>query len=227
MESPQVENGAYQCIHASLGVVMATVLCDMCGLWRTVLTSYQNPLLQGPKWVREGLEEENTKDKELRQILNLPFVFKVQEREGTMRPREFRFLLLFSTWVKLLWLKLWHQPWKRSLCIRREHRVDQIISERSQGGGGCKCMMVIKILFKYGNAMEICMWASQVELVVKNPPAHAGDIRDVSLIPGSGGSPGGGHGNPLWYPCLENPMDIGDWQAMICRVTKSRTWLSD
>ena len=41
--------------------------------------------------------------------------------------------------------------------------------------------------------------------VVKNPPANAGDIRDVGLIPGSGRSPGGGHGNPLQYSCLENP----------------------
>ena len=41
--------------------------------------------------------------------------------------------------------------------------------------------------------------------MVKNPPANAGDIRDVGLIPGSGRSPGGGHGNPLQYSCLENP----------------------
>ena len=44
-------------------------------------------------------------------------------------------------------------------------------------------------------------------LVVKNPPANAGDIRDVGLIPGSGRSPGGGYGNPLQYSCLENPTD--------------------
>ena len=49
--------------------------------------------------------------------------------------------------------------------------------------------------------------ASQVALAVKNPPANAGDIRDVGLIPGPGRSPGGGHGNPLQYSCLENPMD--------------------
>ena len=42
-------------------------------------------------------------------------------------------------------------------------------------------------------------------LVVKNPPASAGDIRDVGLVPGSGRSPGGGHGNPLQYSCLKNP----------------------
>ena len=43
----------------------------------------------------------------------------------------------------------------------------------------------------------------------KNSPANAGDIRDEGLIPGSGRFPGGGHGNPLPYSCLENPMDRG------------------
>ena len=46
--------------------------------------------------------------------------------------------------------------------------------------------------------------ASQVAVVVKNSPANAGDIRDVGSIPESGRSPGGGHGNPLQYYCLEN-----------------------
>ena len=46
-------------------------------------------------------------------------------------------------------------------------------------------------------------------LVTKNWPANAGDIRDVSSITESGRSPGGGHGNPLHYPCLENLMDRG------------------
>ena len=44
-------------------------------------------------------------------------------------------------------------------------------------------------------------------LVVKNPSANAGDLRDKSSIPGYGRSPGGGHRNPLQYSCLENPMD--------------------
>ena len=48
-------------------------------------------------------------------------------------------------------------------------------------------------------------WASQVALVVKNPLASAGDIRDTGSIPGSGRSPREGHGNPLQYSCLENP----------------------
>ena len=56
---------------------------------------------------------------------------------------------------------------------------------------------------------------SQVVLVVNNPPANAGDIRDAGTIPGSGRSSGGGHGNPLQYSCLENPMDRGAWWATI------------
>jgi len=67
--------------------------------------------------------------------------------------------------------------------------------------------------------------ASQVTLMVKNPPATAGDIRDMSSIPGSQRSPGGGHSNPFQYSYLENPMDRGAWQATVHRVTKSRTQL--
>ena len=62
-------------------------------------------------------------------------------------------------------------------------------------------------------------------LVVKNPPVNAGDARDMGLIPGSGRSPGGGHGNPLQYSCLENPMDRGAWQATVHGVAKSQTRL--
>ena len=51
--------------------------------------------------------------------------------------------------------------------------------------------------------------ASQVVLVAKNPPANAGDIRDKGLAPGSGRSPGEGHGNLFQYSCPENPMDRG------------------
>ena len=57
-------------------------------------------------------------------------------------------------------------------------------------------------------------------LVVRNPPADAGGIRDVGLIPGSGRSPGGGHSNPLQYSCLVNPMDRGAWQATAHGVTE-------
>ena len=65
--------------------------------------------------------------------------------------------------------------------------------------------------------------------MLKNPHAKAGDIRDardmglIRLIPESGRRPGGGHGNPLQYSCLENPMDGGVWRAIVHGVVKSRT----
>ena len=62
--------------------------------------------------------------------------------------------------------------------------------------------------------------ASQVALVLKNPPANAGDARDVTSIPGLGRSPGIGNGNPLQYSCLGNPIDRGVWQATIHVVAK-------
>ena len=67
--------------------------------------------------------------------------------------------------------------------------------------------------------------ASQVAQVIKNPPANAGGIRDEGSIPGLGRSPGGGHGNPFQYSCLENTMDRGAWQATVQRVAQSWTWL--
>ena len=56
---------------------------------------------------------------------------------------------------------------------------------------------------------------SQMALVVKNQPAKAGDIRDAGSIPGSERSPGGERDNPVQYSCLENPRDIGPWQATV------------
>ena len=66
-------------------------------------------------------------------------------------------------------------------------------------------------IFLYLGETLISVWASQAALVVKNPPANAGDIRDMSLIAGWGRSRGGGHGNPIQY-CLENSLDRA-WQA--------------
>ena len=59
----------------------------------------------------------------------------------------------------------------------------------------------------------------------KNPPANAGDIRDVGSIPESGRSPGGGNDYPLQYSCLENPIGRGAWKAMVHSIAKSRTQL--
>ena len=62
--------------------------------------------------------------------------------------------------------------------------------------------------------------------VVKNLPANAGDTRNAGSIPGSGRSPGVGNGNPLQYPCQENPMARGAWWAIVHGATKSWTRLS-
>ena len=69
--------------------------------------------------------------------------------------------------------------------------------------------------------------ASQVALVVENPPASAGDIRDAGSILGPGRSSGEGNGNPLQDSCLENSMDRGAWWATLHGVAKSQTQLSD
>ena len=65
------------------------------------------------------------------------------------------------------------------------------------------------------------MGASQVAIVVKNPPANAGDAGDSGSIPGSVRSPGGEHGNPLQYSCLENSLDREAWWATVNRVAES------
>ena len=61
--------------------------------------------------------------------------------------------------------------------------------------------------------------------MVKNLTAIAGDVRDMGSIPGSGRFTRGGHGNPLQYSCLENPMDRGAWQATVHRVAQSQARL--
>ena len=66
----------------------------------------------------------------------------------------------------------------------------------------------------------IYIWASQVVIVVKNLPSSSGDLRGGGLIPGSGRTPGRGHGSPLQYSCLENPMDRGAWQLTVHGVAR-------
>ena len=56
--------------------------------------------------------------------------------------------------------------------------------------------------------------------VVKNPSANAGDIGDMGSVPGSGRSSGAGNGNPVQYPCLENPMARGAWWATVHGVAR-------
>ena len=70
-------------------------------------------------------------------------------------------------------------------------------------------------------------WGFPWWLSGKESTCNAEDAGDVGSIAESGRSPGGGHGNPLQYSCLENPMDRGAWRAAVHRVTKSQTRLSE
>ena len=97
------------------------------------------------------------------------------------------------------------------------------------------CLLVLLSPSKDWMALIHIGWASQVPLMVKNPTASAGDIRDMGPIPGSRRSPGEEHTsilawnitstNQLQYSCLENPVDRGVWQTAVHWVTKSLTWL--
>ena len=71
--------------------------------------------------------------------------------------------------------------------------------------------------------MNLLLIVSQVAQWLKNPPAIAGDTGDTGLTPGSGRSPGVGHGNPLKYSCLENSMDRGAWWATVYGLAESQT----
>ena len=69
-------------------------------------------------------------------------------------------------------------------------------------------------------------WAYPLVLVVKSPPATAGDARDVGLVPGPRRSPGEGNGTQAQCSCLENSMGRGAWRATVLRAAKSQTWVS-
>ena len=73
------------------------------------------------------------------------------------------------------------------------------------------------------NELVSVLVLAQVVIVVKNVPVNAGDVNDMGSNPVSGRSPGEGHGNPLQYSCVENPMDRGAWRATVCGIIKSQT----
>ena len=87
----------------------------------------------------------------------------------------------------------------------------QVIRGRSESRPLCfdRWITSLVIGFKKMSVYMLTIRASQVALVVKNPLANARDVRDARSIPGSGRTPGGGHGNPLQYSGLENPMGRG------------------
>ena len=89
-----------------------------------------------------------------------------------------------------------------------------------QGSLACCSLWGLKELdtTEWMNWLFECLGASQVVLVVKNPPANARIIRDSGLTPGLGRSPGGRHDSPLQYSCLENPMDRATWWTIVHSV---------
>ena len=113
---------------------------------------------------------------------------------------------MMELWIKTVWREWgpemsWRQSWLH--CWK-----DQRLGTTEDGPGHALADLRIHTM------------ACQVVLVVKNPPASAGDIGGMGLIPGPGRSPGEGSGNPLHYSCLENPMDRGTWQAIVHGVTR-------
>ena len=85
-------------------------------------------------------------------------------------------------------------------------------------GNGCRRMPFTDIFTLSLHVHKTCLNS-------KESACNARATGDTGLIPGSGGSPGEGHGSPLQYCCLENPMGRGAWQATVHRVTKGWTWL--
>ena len=112
--------------------------------------------------------------------------------------------------------KSWHEFFKKSSLFGEYFLLSWLLLNHWRTEFYSKCL---------SQSSRIMTKASQVTLVVKNSPANAGDIRGTNLIPGSGRAPGGRHGNPLQYSCLENPMDRGAWRATVHGDTKSQTWL--
>ena len=99
-------------------------------------------------------------------------------------------------------------------------------------GHVCVCEYVCVIIYILTTALIYLPpaqehWGFPGALVVKNPPANVGDVRDAGSISGCERSPGGGHGHSLQYSCLENSMDRGARWTTAYRVTKNHTLLSD
>ena len=97
--------------------------------------------------------------------------------------------------------------------------------ERCAGAQLCRVFQAVKR--ESGFDLKYNVWASQVELVIKNLPANARDTKDTGSTPELGRSPGVRNGNPFQYSCLENSMDRGVWWAIVHGATKSQTQLND
>ena len=111
--------------------------------------------------------------------------------------------------ILLLKISLFHFVSREALCIILYNFFSQSFEVQQNCNGKA-------------SPLQECLFLSY-RLIVKNPPANAGDTKDKGSVSGSGRSSGGGNGNPLQYSCLENFMDRGSWQATVHVVAKSRT----
>ena len=116
------------------------------------------------------------------------------------------------------WSLVWYKGWRETglggtgTSWEEERHKEDISGQKS-------CLLETESKYYW-------CWASLVAQMVKNPPANAGDARQVGSIPGSGRSPGEGNGNPLQYFRLGNLMDRGAWPATVHGVAKRQTWQS-
>ena len=102
---------------------------------------------------------------------------------------------------------------KFSICILLKTSLKDFRHNLANMWNECNCMLIWTF---FGIHFEYC------NLVVNNPSANAGDLRDTDLIPGLGRSPGEEHGNPLQYSCLENSMDRGDRELQSMELHRVR-----
>ena len=155
--------------------------------------------------------------------------------------------VLRSQWICLEWTALFQMPqdpkarnlrtlgprypvqqWKAEQGWWDKNRVSWI---SCWDGQGLRTPCISTFNEKWGSQettcfkiLKACFFGLPCGSVGKESNCKAGDL---GVIPGLGRSPGGRHGNPLQYSCLENPMDRGAWQATVHRVTKNQTWLRD
>ena len=124
-----------------------------------------------------------------------------------------------AQWVKNLLAMQRHKrrqfnPWVGQIPWRRKWQLTPILLTRKSHG-----QRNLAGYSPWGTKSQTRL--REVALMVENPPANAGDLRDTGLIPGLERSPGGGgHGNPFPYSCLENSMDRGAWWALVHEVAE-------
>ena len=130
--------------------------------------------------------------------ISTPVPFKAQGPQSDVGLKSTLYNGIFKSRIIYMWREI-----KEVATFQTGHSSKEV-QEASQ-----------KLLF-YGSITSDA-WAFQVALMVKNLPTNAVDIREAGSVPGLGRCPGGRHGNPLQYSCLENPMDRGAWWARVMR----------